>query len=151
MGRISRPRILVVDDLADAADGLAMLLEVWGYAAAVCYDGPAALETVRTYRPRAVLLDIGMPGMDGFQVAQHLRDQPVLANTVIIGRSAYTEEVYRRRARQVGFDHYLVKPVDLDYLRTLLDGAAPARWSETSTAGWAGRRAALNRTRPSLN
>jgi CheY-like chemotaxis protein len=137
---ISQPRILIVDDVANAADSLALLLEVWGYAAEVCYGGPAALETAHNYRPKVVLLDIEMPGMDGFQVAQHLREQPEFANTVLIGRSAYADEACRSRARLVGFDHYLVKPVDLDYLRALLDRAAPPRWSETPAAGWAGRR-----------
>jgi len=127
MFRNRRPRILVVDDLADAADSLALLLGLWGYAAEVCYDGVTALETARTSRPRGVLLDVAMPGMDGFQVAQRLRAQPEFAATVIIGISGYGDEAYRNRARLVGMEHYLLKPVDLDDLRALLGRVAPAR------------------------
>jgi two-component system CheB/CheR fusion protein len=127
MLRKRRPRILVVDDLADAADSLALLLGLWGYAAEVCYDGATALETTRTRRPRVVLLDVAMPRMDGFQVAQRLREQPEFADTVIIGITGYGDEAHYSRARLVGMDHYLVKPVDLDDLRALLGRVAPAR------------------------
>jgi DNA-binding response OmpR family regulator len=147
MWRKTHPRILVVDDSVVAADGLAKLLQVWGYAAEVCYHGLAALEAARTYRPRVVLLDIGMPDMDGFQVAKHLREQPEFANTVLVGRSAYPDEAYRSLARLVGFDDYLVKPVDLDYLHALL-GAATASGSKTSKAPRVGRRFPRNRGRP---
>jgi CheY-like chemotaxis protein len=127
MARQRRPRILVVDDLADAADSLALLLELWGYAAEVCYDGATALGTARTCRPRVVLLDVAMPRIDGFQVAQRLRAQPEFADTVIIGITGYGDEANRSRARLAGMDHYLLKPVDLDDLQALLGRVAPAR------------------------
>src|SRR5438105_8865 len=125
MSRTSDVRILVVDDSADTADSFAMLLGLWGYAAAVSYDGAAALETARIFQPGIVLLDIGMPGMDGFQVARQFRAQPDSANIVLIAVSGYADEAHHNRARLVGFDHYLVKPVDLDSLRALL-GRVPA-------------------------
>jgi len=127
MTRKTRPCILVVDDLEDAADSCAMLLEMWGYTAAVCYDGATALEAAQVFRPRVVLLDIGLPHMDGFQVAQRLREQPGFGNTVIIGITGHGEAAYHRRAHLAGFDHYLLKPVDLDHLQALLGRAAPSR------------------------
>src|SRR4051794_16615868 len=120
MGQKSRARILVVDDVVDVADSYALLLELWGYGVKVCYDGAKALEAAPAYRPRVVLLDIGLPGLDGFKVAQRLRDQPEFAGTVIIGCTGHTSEAYRARARECGFDHYLVKPVALDHLQALL-------------------------------
>jgi two-component system OmpR family response regulator len=123
----NRPRVLVVDNVADAADCLALLLRLWGYDAEACYGGAAALEVARADRPQAVLLDVGMPGMDGFQVAQRLRAQPGLADTVVIGITGYGDEACRTQARAVGFDHYLLKPVEPDHLRELLAGAASGR------------------------
>ena len=120
----SRQRILVVDNLNDAADSMAMLLRMWGYDAEASYGGAAALEAARARRPSVVLLDIGMPGMDGFQVAQHLRKEPALEETVVIGITGWSTETYRARAREFGFDHYLLKPVDLGELKELLDCAA---------------------------
>jgi len=123
----SAPRILVVDDVADAADSYAMLLGLWGYTVKVCYDGPSALTLARTYLPNIVLLDVGMPGMDGFRVAQCLREQPELADTVIIGSTGHMSQAHRMRAREAGFDHYLLKPVDLDQLEALLCRCDPAQ------------------------
>jgi DNA-binding response OmpR family regulator len=127
MLRTSASRILIVDDMADAADSYAMLFEMWGYAVQVCYDGASALTIARTYLPGIILLDIGMPGMDGFEVAQRLREQPELADTTIIGSTGHMSEAYRMRAREAGFDHYLLKPVDLDQLEALLCRDAPER------------------------
>ncbi len=125
MLRKSRPGILVVDDLVDAADSYAILLELWGYDTRVCYDGATALETARAFRPQAVLLDVAMPGMDGLQVARRLRGWPEFATTAIIGISGYCGATYRSQALQAGFDRYLAKPVDPDGLRDLLGHFAP--------------------------
>jgi DNA-binding response OmpR family regulator len=125
MSRQRRPRVLVVDHLADAADSLAMLLRLWEYAPAVCYDGPAALETASVFRPSVVLLDVGMPGMDGCQVARRLRERPGSAHVVIIGVTGYGDEAHRNQARLAGVDHYLLKPTDPDRLRALLGRVAP--------------------------
>jgi CheY-like chemotaxis protein len=114
------PRALVVDDVADAADILTMLLSMWGYNTKVCYGGVAALELARTHRPQVVLLDIGMPGTDGFKVARGLREMPGLEDTVLIGISGYTDEACRARALDSGFDHYLVKPEEPAHLKMLL-------------------------------
>jgi len=120
MFRESCLRILVVDNDVDTADSFATLLRLWGHDAEVCYHTPAAVEKARSYRPQVVLLDLGMPGMDGFQVATLLRGPPELANLVLIAITGYTSEAYRSHACEVGFDHYLLKPVDLDHLCELV-------------------------------
>lgn len=132
----TRPKILVVDDLADAADSYALLIRLWGFDVAVSYGGRAALETARAYRPQAVLLDLGMPDMDGFEVARRLREQPESRHAVLIAVTGYTGEAFRRRAREAGFHHFLVKPTDPDGLRQLLVRAArqPAVWPFSTKA-----------------
>jgi CheY-like chemotaxis protein len=118
----NRPRVLVVDDVPDAADSLALLLELWGYDAEVCYAGDAALQAARTCQPQVLLLDIGLPGMDGFQVAQRLRAEPAVQQTVLIAITGWTDAACRCRAYELGFRYYLVKPVEPAYLRRLLLG-----------------------------
>jgi CheY-like chemotaxis protein len=126
----NRPRALVVDDVADTADSMAMLLGLWGYRTKVCYGGVAALEAARSYRPQVVLLDVGMPGTDGFQVALGLRAMPGLECTVVLGISGHTGAACRDLGVAAGFDQYLIKPVDPVYLQGLLARAVPlGRWS----------------------
>jgi two-component system, sensor histidine kinase len=132
----SNPRVLVVDDSCDTADSLAELLTFWGYDAEACYDGAAALEVARLYLPNVVLLDVAMPGMDGFQVALGLRKVPGLANAMIIGISGYTSAAYRVRAGDAGFDLCLVKPVEIDSFRELIGRiASPAAEAGTRRRG----------------
>ncbi|HJT78286.1 MAG TPA: response regulator [Gemmataceae bacterium] len=119
-------RVLVVDDNRDAADSLALLLPLWGHAVRVAYDGPAALEAVRAYRPEVVLLDLGLPGMTGYEVAGRLRREPGLEKVVLVAVSGYGQEADRRRTRGAGFRDHLVKPVDPGDLRQLLAGLCPA-------------------------
>ena len=113
-------RILVVDDSVDAAQGMVRLLKLLGNEAIAVHDGHAAIETARTFRPDFVLLDIGLPGMDGYQVASALREDELLKDAVIIAVSGYGQEEDRRRSHAAGFDHHLVKPVDFDSLISLL-------------------------------
>ena len=120
MARKNGPRVLVVDNVADTADSCVYLLRLWGYEADACYAGSSALEAARAYQPQAVLLDIGMPGMDGFEVVRRLREQPALRQTVLIALTGYANEACRLRAQESGFQHFLVKPVDPDDLRELL-------------------------------
>jgi PAS domain S-box-containing protein len=112
-------RVLVVDDNRDAADSLGMLLRFLGADAQVVYGGAAALEAVRTYRPRLVLLDLGMPGMDGFEVAQRLRQEEGCQIT-LIALTGWGQEEDRRRSQAAGFDYHLVKPVNPEALQALL-------------------------------
>ena len=107
-------RILVVDDNVDTARGMARLLKLLGHDVQTAHDGPSALDAARTLRPEFVLLDIGLPGMDGYEVARRLRRGGVLQGAVIIAVSGYGQDEDRRRSREAGFDHHLVKPVDHD-------------------------------------
>ena len=115
-----RLRVLVVDNVPDAADSLALLLKLWDHDAAVFYDGAEAVAAAGAYRPHVVLLDVAMPGMDGFQVAGRLRAMPELGQVVLVGVTGYGDAARRNRARAGGFDHYFVKPMDPYQLQELL-------------------------------
>jgi PAS domain S-box-containing protein len=116
-------RVLVVDDNEDLARGMARLLEIRGHHVQIAYDGPSGLDKAREWRPEFVLLDIGLPGIDGFQVASLLRQDEDTKCAVIIAVSGYGQEEDRNRSRQAGFDHHLVKPIDSAELLKLLDRA----------------------------
>ena len=113
-------RVLVVDDNVDTARGLARLLKLTGHQVHVVHGGPEAIEAAREFRPEVVLLDIGLPGMDGYRVAATLRREEFGQHAAIVAVSGYGQEEDRRRSREAGFDHHLVKPVDLDDLLALL-------------------------------
>jgi two-component system CheB/CheR fusion protein len=117
---VSSLRILVVDDDADSGDSLALLLRLSGHDVRVVDSGRAALSAVKEFRPRFVLLDIGMPDMDGYAVAQHLRKDGHVEQPVLIAVTGYTQADHLERARAVGIDHHLCKPVDMDALSELL-------------------------------
>ena len=113
-------RILVVDDNLDAANSLGMLLKCMGADVAVADSGEACLEVVPSYRPSIMLLDIGMPGMDGYEVARRTRQLPEASDTVLVALTGWGQAEDRRKTKEAGFDHHLVKPVDLDLLQSLL-------------------------------
>jgi PAS domain S-box-containing protein len=113
-------RVLVVDDNDDAAKGLARLLSMKGYEVQVAHDGPSAIALARLHIPDIILLDLGMPGMDGYQVATELRRAGCFKETVLIALTGYGDEDHFRRSRAAGFRHHLVKPVDFDQLTSLL-------------------------------
>ena len=108
--RTSGRRLLVVDDNQDAADSFAMLLRLQGHEVRVAHSGPAALEMTKDYAPDVVFLDIGMPGMDGYEVARRLRQQPGLEKVVLAALTGWGQQEDRRRTADAGFDHHLVKP-----------------------------------------
>jgi CheY-like chemotaxis protein len=114
-------RVLIVDDNRDAADSLAMLLRIAGNEVRTAYDGPEALEVAQEFRPRVVLLDIGLPKMDGHEVAQRLRQEPWGRPMVLIAVTGWSDETDRAKSRAAGFDHHLVKPLDTAHLAQLLD------------------------------
>jgi signal transduction histidine kinase/ActR/RegA family two-component response regulator len=120
-------RILVVDDNRDAAEMHAALLTALGATVAVVHTGPAAINSLESFKPHAVLLDIGMPGMDGYEVARRIRRTPGHADVLLIGLTGWGQEYDYRRSRAAGFDHHLVKPLDIDKLRALLT----ADWQRT--------------------
>ena len=114
-------RVLVVDDNRDAAETLSMLLEfMGGKEVKVANDGPAALTEMASFQPDVVLLDIGMPGMDGNEVARRIRQQPQFATTRLVALTGWGQEEDRRRTHESGFDHHLTKPVDIAALQALL-------------------------------
>jgi PAS domain S-box-containing protein len=116
-----RRRVLVVDDNVDAANSLARLLRrVYGQEVRVSHDGPGALGLAGEFRPEVVLLDIGMPGMDGYEVARRMRGRSDLDGARIIALTGWGQEADRLRSREAGFDHHLVKPVDPEILCRLL-------------------------------
>ena len=117
-------RALVVDDNEDAADTLELLLAHLGVQVRVAYDGKTALEQYPSFRPSVVFLDIGMPEMDGYELARPLRSRFPDASTTIVGLSGWGQEDDLRRGRDAGFDHHLIKPADVDALRTVLAKSA---------------------------
>jgi CheY-like chemotaxis protein len=121
---LSGRRILVVDDNRDAADSLCMLLTAQGAEASVAYDGRSALAALEPTRPHTVILDIGMPGMDGYELARHIRQQAQFSAIQIIALTGWGHETDRVHSRSSGIDFHLTKPVDLKALEDLLASAA---------------------------
>jgi CheY-like chemotaxis protein len=122
-------RILIVDDNRDAAQALRELVEVWGYAAAVAFDPVEALQRARNFHPELVILDIGLPVMDGYELAERLRGIPGLEKVSIAAATGYGQDADRARAERAGIDAHLVKPVDGDRLRQVLGELLPERHS----------------------
>jgi signal transduction histidine kinase/CheY-like chemotaxis protein len=119
-------RVMVVDDNVDAAQMLAALLEVQGHAVSVEYDAKGALERVRREHHEVLLLDIGLPDLDGYELARRLRSQPESADATLVALTGYGQSQDRKEAEQAGFDHYLVKPADMDQVNEVLAAAAKA-------------------------
>jgi signal transduction histidine kinase len=117
-----RLRLLVVDDNVDAAQTLGDLLALWEHQVRIAYDGQTALEVALQVPPEVVLLDIGLPGMDGYEVARRLRREASLQHTLLVALTGYGQEADRRRSQEAGFAHHLVKPVDPEEMRRLLSG-----------------------------
>ena len=129
-------RILVVDDNKDSADSLAMLLQLTGHEVFVAHDGHSALVAVELRRPDAVLLDIGLPSLNGHDVCRWIRQQPWGKTTVIIALTGWGQEEDRRRSQEAGFDGHLVKPVDHGHLLALLESLM----RPTNASRFSGRR-----------
>jgi PAS domain S-box-containing protein len=117
-------RILIIEDNRDAADSLQELLTLLGHEAAVAYAGPAALELAPRFRPDVVLCDIGLPGLDGFEVARALRQDPVTRGAYLVAQTGYGQDEDRRRTRAAGFDQHLRKPVALEDIQRILAAVA---------------------------
>lgn len=127
-GALARRRILVVDDNIDAANSLAKLLNrLYGQETRVAFDGPSALAVTTSFRPHLLLLDIGMPGMDGYEVARRLRERSETKGLLLVALTGWGQETDRQRSREAGFDQHLVKPVAPADLRALLEGLPEAK------------------------
>ena len=132
--RSTARRILVVDDNVDAATTISSLLKAWGHQVQTAFNGPSALELVQSFRPEIVLLDIGLPGMSGYDVARRLRADPASHGIVIAAITGYGQESDRTKSFEAGFDYHLTKPPDAGILETLL-GSPPRRSNMTGPSG----------------
>jgi CheY-like chemotaxis protein len=122
-GMPASKRVLVVDDSRVQAKSLSMLLELMGHEVRLAYDGPTALEISAEFIPDVALIDVGLPGMNGYEVARRIREQPDLRHAVLIAQTGWGREEDREESRQAGFDHHLSKPLDHELLEKIL--AAP--------------------------
>lgn len=113
-------RVLVVDDNLDGAESMTFLLSALGQEVSTAHDGVEAIEQVESFRPDVVLLDIGLPRMNGYDVARRIREMPGGASIVLVALTGWGQDEDRRQSREAGFDHHWVKPVDLGVLRELL-------------------------------
>ena len=111
-------RVLVVDDNVDSAETMAEILKLWGHEVQTAHDGPGALEAARAQRPDAILLDLGLPVMDGYETARRLRQEGL--GTLLVAVTGFGGAEDRRRATEAGFDTHLVKPVSPEALRRVL-------------------------------
>jgi CheY-like chemotaxis protein len=116
-------RVLVADDNEDSAETLSLLLQTLGNEVRIVHDGKRAVEESEAFRPHVALLDIGMPGLDGYEVARLIRSKPWGAQIVLIALTGWGEEEDRRLAREAGFDRHLLKPIDIAPLREALAAA----------------------------
>ncbi|HUP24066.1 MAG TPA: PAS domain S-box protein [Thermoanaerobaculia bacterium] len=119
-------RVLIADDNPDAVDALATLLQLAGHQVATAHDGREALEVAVSFLPDVVMLDIGMPGMNGYEAARLIREEPWSHDVVLVAITGWGQEGDKQQAREAGFDHHLTKPVDMAGLETLL-AAVPCR------------------------
>ena len=113
-------RILVVEDDPESLQMMGALLSLWGHEPSLVSSGPPALAAFDEQLPDVVLLDLGLPGMDGFEVARKIRSRRGGMSVLIVAVTAYRSEEHQRQAREAGFDKYLMKPVDIDTLRQVL-------------------------------
>jgi CheY-like chemotaxis protein len=122
----TRRRLLVVDDNQDSAESMAILLGAQGHEIHVAYDGPSALSKAVEVRPQLILLDIGLPDMDGYEVIKQMRAEPALTGAVIAAMTGYGQDEDRALSRAAGFDHHLVKPVPMELVIQLIEALPPA-------------------------
>jgi DNA-binding response OmpR family regulator len=125
--RTAGRRVLIVEDNVDSADTMQMLLQISGYEARAAYDAHAALALAREFEPHAVLLDIGLPRKNGYEVARELRALPQTKSALLIALTGFGHQEDRQRAAEVGFDAYQVKPVEPGAIEKILEAHFRAR------------------------
>jgi two-component system CheB/CheR fusion protein len=118
-------RVLVVEDNLDAAETLRELLVAWGHEAEIAHDGPEGVEKARAFLPDVVLCDIGLPGMNGYEVGRAIRADPALASTFLVALTGYASADDQRRAAEAGFDRHLAKPPSIEQIQGVLSGSVP--------------------------
>ncbi|BCS34475.1 hypothetical protein TBR22_A37020 [Luteitalea sp. TBR-22] len=123
-------RVLVVDDNVDSADSLSLLLGLMGHTVCTAHDGAEALQKAEAFRPELVLMDIGMPVMDGCEAARRLRQEDWGGEMVLVALTGWGQDEDRRRTEDAGFNHHLIKPIDPVALEKLLDETAPRTQSQ---------------------
>jgi CheY-like chemotaxis protein len=125
-------RVLVVDDVQDSADILVLLVKLWGYETAVAYDGLTAVEAARTWQPHVVLLDIGLPRVDGYEVARQLRLLPGMSKVLLVAITGHAKESDVQRCQEAAIDYHFRKPVEPVELQELL---AKAKLRQSNSRG----------------
>lgn len=113
--------ILIVDDNEASAKTLGWMMELLEHRVKLEHDGAAAIARAKTFHPDVVLLDIGLPGMNGYEVCSAMRREPSLQETMFVAQTGWNQSEHRQRSREAGFHHHLVKPVDMDELRKIIE------------------------------
>lgn len=113
-------RLLVVDDNKVCAKVMMWGLEALGHTARMATDGQTAIELAKSFLPDAILLDIGLPSMNGYEICQAMRKEPALKDTLIVAQTGWSQTEHRKRSKEAGFDYHLVKPVDVEMLKNIL-------------------------------
>jgi len=114
-------RVLVVDDNVDSAKTMGWMMEMFGNQVHLAYNGTEALKEAQEFKPHLILMDIGLPGINGYEVCQTLRRMPELEDAVIVAQTGWGEREHKEMSKEAGFDHYLVKPVEMGALKQLVD------------------------------
>ena len=118
---MTKRRVLIVEDNQDAGEMYRMLIELAGHEVLIAENGTLGLELLKTARPDIAFVDIGLPGMDGYELARRFRADPLGKNMLLVALTGYGSSTDRDRSRQAGFDLHLIKPVDPEVLTSLLD------------------------------
>jgi len=121
--RLEKPhnyRILIVDDNEPCAKTLMWTLEMLGATAKIALDGPTAIDLAKSFHPEIAILDIGLPGMNGYEICAAMRKEAVLQNTIFVAHTGWGQKEHRERSKEAGFDYHLVKPVNFEALKNIL-------------------------------
>lgn len=114
-------KILIIDDNEPSAKTLGWMMELIGHDARLAFDGSAGIEAAKEYKPDVVLLDIGLPIINGYEACSIMRKDAMFSNTIFIAQTGWGQEEHRQRSKEAGFDFHLVKPIQLEQLRELLE------------------------------